>query len=111
MSSGGGVIMSVHKNIGCPICPFLRTQLKLIILNLKIFCIAVRARRERGRATCVENSFSQKRQNDDGRAARSRLVAIKQFGLQAPQPPPSLINWHEPVGVHRLFLRRVFSQK
>ena len=34
----------------------------------------VRARQERGRATCVENSFSQKRQHDDGPVVRSRLV-------------------------------------
>ncbi len=50
-------------------------------------CLAVRARRERGHATCGENSFSQKRQHNDGRAARSRLVAIKQFSKQAPHPP------------------------
>jgi hypothetical protein len=43
--------------------------------------VAVRARRERGRATRGENSFSRKRQHDDGRASRSRLVAIKQFPL------------------------------
>ena len=49
--------------------------------------IAVRARRERRRATYVESSFSRKRQHDDGRAARSRLVAIKQFSKQAPHPP------------------------
>ena len=49
--------------------------------------VAVRARQERGRATCIENSFSRKKQHDDGRTARSRLVAIKQFSKQAPHPP------------------------
>ena len=69
--------------------------------------IVVRARRERDRAPSVESSFSRKRQHDDGRAARSRLVAIKQFSKQAPHPPPSFINWHEPVGVQRPYRRGV----
>jgi len=45
-----------------------------------------------------ENSFSWKSQHDDGRAARSILVAIKQVPLP---PPPKNVGWQTHCYNHR----------
>ncbi len=44
----------------------------------RLLWIVVRARRERERASCVESSFSRKRQHDDMVAAARSLVVSKQ---------------------------------
>ena len=77
---------SPHSPANCD--PTIATNFSSRCVLLIGWLFVVRARQKRRHAPCIENSFSWRRQHDDGCAAHSSLVAIKHLASGRCTPPP-----------------------